>query len=307
MPVEPFPRPLVSPEELAALLADAATRSIVRPVDVRWKLGDLLHGRTAFRAGHLPGAIFLDVETELADAEGLGAPDRHPLPDPTAFARLLGDVGVGDDSYVVAYDDAGGTVAARLWWMLDDLGHRNVAVLDGGVNAWREAGFRLTTEAADWPATTIHLRDSWTRTIDRDTLRARLDDVVLLDARARDRYRGDIEPVDAVAGHIPGAVSAPTTENLDGGRMRSSAELRARFEWLVVGGTPDGTSAEVVVACGSGVNATHQALAMRVAGLPDPILYAGSYSDWTRSGLPVATGDEPGSANAARLAEQAGG
>jgi thiosulfate/3-mercaptopyruvate sulfurtransferase len=307
MPVEPFPGPIVSPEDLARLLGDRSTRSAVRPVDVRWKLGDPLHGRTAFRAGHLPGAIFLDVETELADADGLGTPGRHPLPDPGAFARLLGDVGIGEESYVVAYDDAGGTVAARLWWMLDDLGHQNVAVLDGGVNAWREAGFEMTTEAADWPATTIHLRDAWTRTIERDTLRARLTEVVLLDARARERYRGDIEPVDAVAGHIPGAVSAPTTENLDGGRMRPAADLRARFEQLVASATAGRTSPrDVVVACGSGVTAAHQALAMRLAGLPDPVLYAGSYSDWTRSGLPVTTGDDPGSADDARSAERAG-
>ena len=132
-----FPRPLVSADELGALLADPTTRSRVRPVDVRWKLNAPEHGRLAFETGHLPGAIFLDLDTELADRAGLGAPGRHPLPDPAAFARLLGDVGIGDDTYVVAYDDAGGTVAARLWWMLDDLGHPDAAVLDGGIPAWR--------------------------------------------------------------------------------------------------------------------------------------------------------------------------
>ncbi len=290
-----FRRPIVSVDELAALLADPATSARVRPVDVRWKLGSPGHGRLAFESGHLPGAIFLDLETELADADGLGAPGRHPLPDPPAFARLLGDVGIGDDSYVVVYDDAGGTVAARLWWMLDDLGHRDVAVLDGGIDAWEAAGLELTAEPAAWPATTIALAERWTRTIDRETLRARLPRVVLLDGRAHERYRGDTEPIDPVAGHIPGAISAPTTANLAGGRLRSAEELRTRLTSLVSSGAAGGAGrADVVVACGSGVNAAHEALALRVAGLPDPILYPGSYSDWTRSGLPVATGDEPG-------------
>jgi thiosulfate/3-mercaptopyruvate sulfurtransferase len=198
-------------------------------------------------------------------------------------------VGIGDDSYVVTYDDAGGTVAARLWWMLDDLGHDAVAVLDGGIDAWRDAGLEITTEAAAWPATTIHLRERWTRTIEREVLRARLDDVVLLDVRARERYRGDTEPVDPIAGHIPTARSAPTTESVAAGRMRPPPELATAFERV---GAADG--GDVVVACGSGVNAAHAALAMRVAGLPSPTLYAGSYSDWSRSGLPIVTGDEPG-------------
>jgi thiosulfate/3-mercaptopyruvate sulfurtransferase len=293
----PFPRPVVSADELARLLGDPAARARIRPVDVRWKLNAPGHGRMAFEAGHLPGAIFLDLDTQLADPDGFGAPGRHPLPYPVAFARLLGDVGIGDESYVVAYDDAGGTIAARLWWMLDNLGHRDVAVLDGGVDAWRDAGFDLSTEPATWPPATIHLRDGWTRTIDRDTLRARLPDIVLLDARARARYRGDVEPVDPIAGHIPGAISAPATDNLTGGRLRSGTDLRERFE-SVAGSRK--RRRDVVVACGSGVTAAHAALVMRVAGLRDPLLYAGSYSDWSRSGLPVVTGDEPGAIDAAR-------
>ncbi|HEU4672341.1 MAG TPA: sulfurtransferase [Candidatus Limnocylindrales bacterium] len=285
-----FPSPLVSVGALAELLADPSSRARVRPVDVRWKLNSPEHGRLAFEGGHLPGAIHLDLDAELADPAGLGAPGRHPLPDPSAFARLLGDVGIGDDSYVVAYDDAGGTVAARLWWMLDDLGHRDVTVLDGGVDAWRAAGHELTTEPATWPPTTIHLRDRWSRVIGREALRARLGKVRLVDGRAVERYRGDIEPVDPVAGHIPGAISAPVTANLQWGRLREPSELRLAFETLGLAGPGE----EVVVACGSGVNATHHALAMRLAGLPDPTLYAGSYSDWSRSGLPVTTGDEPG-------------
>jgi thiosulfate/3-mercaptopyruvate sulfurtransferase len=289
--VTDFPRPLVSADELAALLADPATHGRVRPVDVRWKLNAPEHGRFAFESGHLPGAIFLDLETELSDPDGFGAPGRHPLPDPAAFARLLADVGIGDDSYVVAYDDAGGTVAARLWWMLDDLGHEVCAVLDGGIDVWRSTGHQVTTDGADWPPATLHLRDRWTRVVDRDALRDRLADVRLLDGRASERYRGDIEPIDPVAGHIPGALSAPVTENLSEGRFRDAAGLRGRYEALGVRREGD---REVVVACGSGVNAAHHALAMRRAGLPAPTLYAGSYSDWTRSRLPVATGDDPG-------------
>jgi thiosulfate/3-mercaptopyruvate sulfurtransferase len=282
-----LPRPLISTEEAAAALDDPR----VRPVDVRWKLGAPDHGRIAYAAGHLPGAIFLDLDTELSDPEGLGRPGRHPLPDPAAFARLLGDAGVSDDAFVIAYDDSGGTTAARLWWMLDDLGHDAVAVLDGGIDAWRAAGFPLTTEPAASPATEIHLGDRWSRVIERDDLRARLGEVGLIDARAGERYRGEVEPVDPVAGHIPTARSAPTTANIGpDGRHLHARELAARY--------PEGSVAdrEVVVYCGSGVNACHSALAMRIAGLPDPIVYAGSYSDWTRSGLSVATGPEPGEA-----------
>lgn len=290
-----LPGPLVSAKRLAELLADAGVRDRVRPVDVRWKLNAPDHGRQAFEAGHLPGAIHLDLDTDLADPTGLGAPGRHPLPDPSAFARRLGEAGIGDGSYVVAYDDAGGTVAARLWWMLDDLGHGDVAVLDGGIDAWLEAGHELTTEAAAWPPTTIHLRERWSRVIEREALRGRLSEVRLVDGRATERYRGDLEPVDPVAGHIPGAISAPVTANLEAGRLLAPAQLRRRYETL---GLVD-PGPEVVVACGSGVNAAHHALAMRLAGLPDPTLYAGSFSDWSRSGLPVVTGDAPGDPAAA--------
>ncbi len=278
-------RPLVSAAELAAAIHDRR----VRPVDVRWKLGIADHGRRVYEGGHLPGAIFLDLDGELSDPDGLGAPGRHPLPYPADFARLLGDVGIGDDTFVVAYDDAGGTVAARLWWMLDDLGHDAVAVLDGGIDAWRDAGLPLTTEPPVAAPTAIHLRGRWSRVLERAEVGSRAGGTVLLDARAPERYRGEVEPVDPVAGHIPGAISAPTTDNLADGRMLGAEALAARFQGLGVG--PTGPA---IVYCGSGVNAAHQALAMRIAGLPDPLLYAGSYSDWTRSGLAVATGREPG-------------
>jgi thiosulfate/3-mercaptopyruvate sulfurtransferase len=203
----------------------------------------------------------------------------------------MAELGIGDEHLVVAYDDVGGWVAARLWWMLDDLGHRRVAVLDGGSQAWLAIGGAMTTEAPDVPAASLHLAPAWSMVIDRDGLRDRLGSVRLLDARAGARYRGEIEPIDAVPGHIPTAISAPTDDNLGpDGRFLPVPALLERYRLLGA----DGPSGEVVTSCGSGVSATHHALAMRAAGLPDPLLYPGSYSDWTQSGLPVATGPEPG-------------
>jgi thiosulfate/3-mercaptopyruvate sulfurtransferase len=278
--------PLISLEELAAALDDPS----LRVVDVRWYLGKPGEGRRAYEAGHLPRAIFLDVDGDLADPPGSGA-GRHPLPSPAAFGARLGAVGIGDLHRVVAYDDVGGWVASRLWWMLDDLGHPAVQVLDGGLDAWTAAGYPLTTDEQAWPAATLTLRDTWTGVVDREELRARLGRVRLLDARAGARYRGEIEPIDAYAGHIPTAWSASTDGNLTGdGHFRSGTELAERYRDLGA----DGAAGPVVVACGSGVAATHDALALRVAGLPDALLYPGSYSDWTQANLPVVTGDEPG-------------
>ncbi len=272
---------LISPENLLRRL----DRPNLRICDVRWWLVDPPRGRREYAAGHLPGAVFVDVDSDLVAAEG---PGRHPLPHPAAFARRLEALGIGDESEVVAYDDAGGAVAARLWWMLDDLGHRDVSVLDGGVKAWLAAGGELSAAIPAYPPGRLTLRDHWTRTIDRAALQPRLatGDLALVDARAPERYRGDVEPVDPVAGHVPGAVNRPFAGNLGpDGRLLPPAELRARFSDL---------GADVAVSCGSGINACHDALAMRVAGLPDPLLYPGSYSDWSRAGMPVATGDESG-------------
>jgi thiosulfate/3-mercaptopyruvate sulfurtransferase len=201
----------------------------------------------------------------------------------------MAELGFGDEDLIVAYDDAGGGIAARLWWMLDDLGHRDVAVLDGGIQTWVDAGFPLAREVPTYPPARLKLAPAWSNVIDREGLVPRLGSVVLLDARAPERYRGEIEPVDPVAGHIPTALSAPNTANLGSdGRFLPAEVLTERF-WAL--GT---TGRQVVSSCGSGVTACHNALAMRVAGLPDPLLYPGSYSDWSRSGLPVAIGPEPG-------------
>jgi len=272
---------LVSVEDVARRVGDLA----LRLVDVRWYLNRPDEGRRAYDAGHIPGAIFLDLDADLSAPEG---PGRHPLPDPASFARRMASRGIGTDASVVAYDDAGGTIAARLWWMLDALGHRDVAVLDGGIRAWIDAGLPLSTEAVRLPPASLELARSWPRTIDRTALRDRLGEIALLDARAPERYRGDVEPVDPAKGHIPTALSAPTSDNLGpDGRFLDADALRERYAALADGRT-------VAVSCGSGTSACHDALAMRVAGLPDPLLYPGSFSDWSRSGLPVATGDDPG-------------
>ena len=277
-------RPLVS----ASALADAIDDAALRVVDCRWYLGRPGDGVLAYEAGHLPEAIHLDIDADLTAPSG---PGRHPLPDPVVFRRRLEEVGIGDEHTVVAYDDVGGWVAARLWWMLDDLGHEAVAVLDGGIGAWIDAGLPLTTAVPSWPVATLTLRDSWSRVVDRDGLRDSLGSVRLLDARAGARYRGETEPIDAYPGHIPTAVSAPTDGNLaSDGRFMSAAGLAGRYRDLGA----DGSAGDVVVSCGSGVSATHDALALRIAGLPDALLYPGSYSDWTQHGWPVATGPEPG-------------
>jgi thiosulfate/3-mercaptopyruvate sulfurtransferase len=273
---------LIAPEELLTRLDDPS----LRICDVRWWLVDHSRGRREFEVAHVPGAVFVDVDTDLVGPSG---PGRHPLPDPVVFAARMAALGIGDDTEVIAYDDGGGTVAARLWWMLDDLGHPNVRVLDGGFAAWVAAGGPVTAAVVEpGPEIALTLRGQWSQVIDQAGLQARLrdGDLSLLDVRARERYRGDIEPIDPVAGHIPAALSRPTTANLGpDGRFLAPEALRLRFADL---------EGETAAQCGSGINACHTILAMRIAGLPDPLLYPGSYSDWSRSGLPVATGDEPG-------------
>ena len=297
--------PLVSPAELAEWMD--AGRTDLRVVDARWYLGQPVGtGRAAFENGHIPGAIHIDLDTDLVAASG---PGRHPLPDPSTFAAAMGGHGIGDDDLVVIYDDVGGWVAARLWWMLDDLGFgadaasgaSGAAVLDGGIQAWVAGGGSLSMEQHDPPPARLHLRSNWGRVVDRAGLTAQLGRVVLLDARAGPRYRGEIEPIDPTPGHIPTALNAPVDGNLGtDGRFLQPSELAERFRQLRLDATAGGQadvaqpSGPMVTSCGSGVSACHIALAMRIAGLPSPILYPGSYSDWSTAGEPVATGSEPG-------------
>jgi thiosulfate/3-mercaptopyruvate sulfurtransferase len=271
---------LITPEGLLARLGDPR----LCLADVRWWLTDPGKGRRDYAIAHLPGAVFVDADRDLVAPEG---PGRHPLPAPAAFAAGMAALGFTDGQTIVAYDDAAGSIAARLWWMLDDLGYRDVHVLDGGIAAWTATGGPLTDEVPRPDPGTLTLGGAWTRTIDRDALIDHLGGLTLIDARAPERYRGELEPVDPVAGHIPTARNLPLIGNLDAdGRFLPAAALRRRFEDL--------PGPDIVVSCGSGINACHHALAMRVAGLPDPILYPGSYSDWSRAGLPIATGDDPG-------------
>ncbi|MDH3540950.1 MAG: sulfurtransferase [Acidimicrobiia bacterium] len=274
--------PLVSTEWLRRHLGD----SFLRLADVRWYLGEPDRGRQAYQQAHIPGAVYVDLETDLSAEVG---PGRHPLPEWDAFATRMGELGIGDDSVVVAYDDRGGGVAARLWWMLRAVGHRRTQVLDGGLAAWIADGYAVTSEVLDCEPDnlTVDLRSGIS--LDRDELRDRLDSVLVLDARAGERYRGEVEPVDPIAGHIPGAVSAPHEDNLGpDGRFLPVAALTARYRDLGVDG-----QIETVVYCGSGVTACHNLLAMEHAGLGGGLLYPGSWSDWSTAGFEVATGAEP--------------
>jgi thiosulfate/3-mercaptopyruvate sulfurtransferase len=274
--------PLISAADLADRIGDPR----LRIADVRWYLGDPRRGRDEYASGHIPGAVYVDLDHDLAAPVG---PGRHPLPDPTAFTDRMAGLGFGDAHTIVAYDTSKGMVAARLWWMLDNLGHHHVAVLDGGLEAWTQAGGALTPVLPTHLRTALSLANGWSGTIDRAQLAVDADAVDLVDVRAPERYRGETEPVDRVPGHIPGARNRPVATLVDEqGRMLPPDQLRSLL-------LADGPRAELpqVVSCGSGVNACFAILASRVAGLPDPLLYAGSYSDWSAAHLPVRTGDEP--------------
>ncbi|HWM35763.1 MAG TPA: sulfurtransferase [Streptomyces sp.] len=268
----------------SALASELAQGEAPVLLDVRWQLGGP-PGRPDYEAGHLPGAVHVDLEKELAAPAGEHG--RHPLPGLDVFAEAMRRAGVSDGRPVVVYDGGQNWAAARAWWMLRWAGHEDVRVLDGGLAAWEgplETG-DVTPEPGDFTP-----RPGARTLLDADAAAALARRGLLLDARAAERYRGEVEPIDPVAGHIPGAVSAPTAENVaEGGVLRSADELRARFRALGV--TPD---SEVGVYCGSGVSAAHEVLALEVAGV-EAALYAGSWSEWSAdTGRPVATGPEPG-------------
>jgi thiosulfate/3-mercaptopyruvate sulfurtransferase len=279
------PHPLVTADELLDALDDPS----LRIADVRWFLGQPDRGATEYAQGHIPGAVFVDLDHDLAAAPGEG---RHPLPDPTAFADRMGELGFGDEHTVVVYDAAEGQYGARLWWMLDRLGHASVYLLDGGIPAWREAGGPWTAERSSPVRATMTLATEWPGTMDRTAVAAAVaaDGIDLVDVRAPERYRGEVEPMERVAGHIPGARNRPCGSLLtDDGRMLAPASVRP-----LIRGSGERAERPLVISCGSGVTACFGALAARVAGLPDPILYPGSYSDWVGAGMAVARGREPG-------------
>ncbi|MCP2256810.1 thiosulfate/3-mercaptopyruvate sulfurtransferase [Streptoalloteichus tenebrarius] len=280
---------LITPAELAEALAGEHPPVLL---DVRWRLGGP-PGRAEYERGHLPGAVFVDLDTELAAPPGPNG--RHPLPDPDALQSTLRRAGVRSDRPVVIYDTADGSVAARAWWLLRWVGHDAVSVLDGGYTAWVAEGRPVTTDEPRPEPGDLTVRPGTLPVVDADGAADLARAGVLLDARAPERYRGDVEPVDPRAGHVPGARNAPFSEHVDGtGRWRSPEELRERFAALGVG--RDGP---VGAYCGSGVTACSVLLALEVAGLSTPerpaVLYAGSWSHWSADPTrPAATGDQPG-------------
>ncbi len=268
---------LVSVDALAAHLQDAHWLI----VDCRFDLAQPAAGESAYRAGHIPGAIYAHLDRDLSSpiTERSG---RHPLPDPERFAATLSAWGVTADTQVVAYDADNGMYAARLWWLLRWVGHRAVAVLDGGFKAWTAAGLPTSSE---FPARTPSNfqarpdRDMW---LDTEQVQERVQqaDWRLLDARAPERFAGKVEPLDTVAGHVPGARNHPFSTNLTSdARFSAPEELRRRYEQSQAGVADDHT----IVMCGSGVTACHLLLAMEVAGKPGARLYAGSWSEWIRN------------------------
>ncbi|MER6441814.1 sulfurtransferase [Streptomyces sp. NPDC001185] len=279
---------IISAPELASDLAGPNPPVVL---DIRWQLtlatangAAPFDGRAAYEAGHIPGAVFIDLDTELAGKAGDAG--RHPLPDPEVFGVAMRAAGVSDDRDVVVYDGGAGWAAARAWWLLGWTGHPSVRVLDGGLAAWSGP---LSTEVPSPAAGSFVPAPGARSLLDADGAAALARTGLLLDARAGERYRGEVEPIDPVGGHIPGAVSAPTTENVtESGEFRPAAELADRFKSLGVTDT-----SEVGVYCGSGVSAAHQVLALAVAGIP-AALYVGSWSEWSRDGSrPVAVGPDP--------------
>ena len=249
-------------------------------VDVRFKLADPTFGRTQWAASTVPGARFADLDRDLSAPVQPGLTGRHPLPTPEAFADTLASWGITPTSQVVVFDQMGGAFAARLWWMLRWVGHRAVAVLDGGWSAWLDSGHSTAPGGADWSeAERYPVAPDASMTADAEAVLAALGDeaIAVLDARAAARFRGENETTDPVAGHIAGATSLPFAENFsDDKRIRSGAELRARFESALAGRD----ASRAIAYCGSGVTACHNILAMVHAGLPAPRLYPGSWSDW---------------------------
>lgn len=287
----PLTNPLITAPELAALFEAAASGGPpVRVLDVRWSLGGPA-GLPLYETGHIPGAVYVDLEAELSRT-GTPQEGRHPLPAVEDFQAAARRWGLGDGDTVVVYDDWSGQAAGRAWWLLRYMGVDDVRVLDGALSAWTGAGYPLSSGSADMEDVTpgtISLSAGHEPVLSADDAAALPGKGVLLDARAGERYRGEVEPLDPRAGHIPGAVNAPTAGNLDGdGHFLDPAALRERFEKLGVE-----VDRPVGVYCGSGITAAHDALALSVAGFR-PALFPGSWSAWANQpGRPVATGAAP--------------
>ena|SRR5580692_474286 len=287
MIVQDDPLHLIEPAQLAAALAAPGMPPVV--VDCRHDLLRPNWGRQEFAAAHLPTAVFADLDHDLSAAVTAQS-GRHPLPDPQRLADFLGAAGVDANSHVVAYDQDKSMFAARLWWLLRWLGHARVSVLNGGLAAWQAAGLPLETTAAPRAPRRFIARRALAQAVTTAQVQGELaaGRILLLDARAPDRFAGQNETIDPVPGHVPGARNQPFALNLAAnGRLQPTDALKALWH-AALGGTPP---ARVVAMCGSGVTACHNLLAMELAGLPGARLYAGSYSEWIRDpARRVATG-----------------
>jgi len=276
------PRALISVDELAAALDQGVSLVLL---DVRWQVAEPSQ-YPLYRAGHLPGARWCDLDADLADPPGPRG--RHPLPDPRRLEARLRSWGVDPQSQVVVYDQASSVAAARAWWVLRWAGVEQVRVLDGGFQAWTDAGQPVDTGQPPAGAGTVSVRPGSMPVLDAGTAAEWASEGRLVDVRAPERYRGEVEPIDPIAGHIPGAINLPTTANgRPSGHFLPEPELRRRF---AEAGAAGGTDAPVGVYCGSGVTAAHTVLAMRLAGI-EAALYPGSWSEWiTDPSRPVETG-----------------
>lgn len=276
---------LVGAEELIVHIGDPGWCIF----DCRHDLQNVDYGAEAYAKGHIPGALFLHLDRDLSGEKG-GRHGRHPLPDPAAFAKRMGECGVGADTQVVAYDNESGVFASRLWWMLRWLGHEKVALLDGGLPGWRRAKQALDTKVPVAAPVEFVARPQ-PMTVDADFVLGRLPSLkgMIIDARAPERFSGEQETLDPVGGHIPGAVNRFYFGNLDdaGCYFKPAGELRAEFDALLAGRDPT----RIIQQCGSGVTACHNLLAMEIAGLTGSKLYPGSWSEWCADpARPVATG-----------------
>lgn len=282
----------VTPLVSAAWLQDRINDPNVRIIDVRWYLTEPQRGRQEYQQSHIPRAIFVDLDTDLAAPRGSG-PGRHPLPKPEDFQAVLQRASISNTTHVIAYDSSGGAAAARFWWLLRYVGHTKISLLDGGWQAWQAANYPTTEEVYRPMPSKFTLNINTEMVIDADTVEQlrQQTGTLLLDARATERYEGKVEPMDAKAGHIPGARSAPFAGNLQAdSSFKQADELRHRFDNLGLA-----EAEQVVCYCGSGVTAAHNLFALHLLGYNDAVLYEGSWSDWSSDpARPVATGSEPG-------------
>lgn len=249
-------------------------------LDCRFNLMDTDAGRNAYAEGHIPGAFYLHLDDDLS-SEITPETGRHPLPDTKQLAKKLNRCGIEKNTQVVVYDDCSGMMAARCWWLLRYLGHQAVALLDGGLQAWTNLGAKLEIEPPEEKPGSFTIALQRDANLDVGQLQEELagGSATLVDARAAERFRGEVEPIDPIAGHIPQALNRPLTENLFEGCFKPASELKKEWQSLLGELSPD----ELVHMCGSGVTACHNQLAMELAGLKGSRLYAGSWSEWIRN------------------------